>query len=86
MSGGKELVLETLRRATSQEAEVLKPAEQQLQQWETEPGFYSTLVEIFSEYSLEVNVRFLAVLYFKNGVDRYWRKTAPNAISEEEKI
>lgn len=32
MSGGKELVLETLRRATSQEAEVLKPAEQQLQQ------------------------------------------------------
>ncbi|XP_050703049.1 importin-11-like [Eriocheir sinensis] len=85
MSGGKELVLETLRRATSQEAEVLKPAEQQLQQWETEPGFYSTLVEIFSEYSLEVNVRFLAVLYFKNGVDRYWRKTAPNAILEEEK-
>lgn len=46
MSGGKELVLETLRRATSQEAEVLKPAEQQLQQWETEPGFYSTLVEV----------------------------------------
>lgn len=30
-------------------------------------------------------MRFLAVLYFKNGVDRYWRKTAPNAISEEEK-
>uniref|UniRef100_A0A0P4WDI7 Importin N-terminal domain-containing protein n=1 Tax=Scylla olivacea TaxID=85551 RepID=A0A0P4WDI7_SCYOL len=85
MSGGKELVLETLRRATSQEAEVLKPAEQQLQLWETEPGFYSTLVEIFSEYSLEVNVRWLAVLYFKNGVDRYWRKTAPKAISEEEK-
>lgn len=46
MSGGKELVLETLRRATSQEAEVLKPAEQQLQQWEAEPGFYSTLVEV----------------------------------------
>lgn len=46
MSGGKELVLETLRRATSQEAEVLKPAEQQLQLWETEPGFYSTLVEV----------------------------------------
>ena len=46
MSGGKELVLDTLRRATSQEAEVLKPAEQQLQLWETEPGFYSTLVEV----------------------------------------
>lgn len=85
MSGGKELVLDTLRRATSQDAATLKPAEQQLQEWETEPGFYSTLVEIFSEHSLEVNVRWLAVLYFKNGVDRYWRKTAPKAITEEEK-
>lgn len=85
MSGGKELVLETLKRAASQQAEVLKPAEQQLQLWETEPGFYSTLVEIFSEHSLELNVRWLAVLYFKNGVDRYWRKTAPKAIAEEEK-
>ncbi|XP_066986451.1 importin-11 [Macrobrachium rosenbergii] len=85
MSGGKELVLETLRLATSQDAEVLRPAEERLQEWETEPGFYSTLVEIFSEHSIEVNVRWLGVLYFKNGVDRYWRKTAPKAISEEEK-
>lgn len=85
MSGGRELVLDTLRRATSQEAEILKPAELQLQEWETEPGFYSTLVEIFSDHGLEVNVRWLAVLYFKNGVDRYWRKTAPKAIKEEEK-
>lgn len=44
------------------------------------------VLQIFSEYSLEVNVRWLAVLYFKNGVDRYWRKTAPKAISEEEKV
>lgn len=44
------------------------------------------MFQIFSEYSLEVNVRWLAVLYFKNGVDRYWRKTAPKAISEEEKV
>lgn len=46
MSGGKELVLETLRQSTSQQAEVLKPAEQQLQEWETERGFYFTLVEV----------------------------------------
>ena len=44
------------------------------------------MLQIFSEYSLEVNVRWLAVLYFKNGVDRYWRKTAPKAISEEERV
>ena len=28
---------------------------------------------------------FQAVLYLKNGIDRYWRKTAPNAIPLQEK-
>lgn len=37
------LVLETLTNACSQKADVLKPAERQLQQWETQPGFYSIL-------------------------------------------
>ncbi|XP_067143577.1 importin-11 [Centruroides vittatus] len=79
------LVLETLKKAASQNLELLKPAEQQLKCWETQPGFYTTLLTIFSNYSIDINVRWLAVLYFKNGVDRYWRKTAPNAISEDEK-
>lgn len=79
------LVLETLTNACSQKADVLKPAERQLQQWETQPGFYSILSEIFSNHSIDVNVRWLAVLYCKNGVERYWRKTAPNAMSEDEK-
>ncbi|XP_013780751.1 importin-11-like [Limulus polyphemus] len=79
------LVLNTLRNASNQDAQLLKPAEQQLRLWETQPGFYSTLLAIFSNYEIEVNVRWLAVLYFKNGVDRYWRRNAPNAISEEEK-
>lgn len=79
------VVLSTLERAASQNAEILKPAESKLKEWETEPGFYSILLNIFSNHSIDVNVRWLAVLYFKNGVDRYWRKTAPNAISEGEK-
>lgn len=79
------IVLETLRKATSQNAEQLKPAEQQLKCWETEKGFYSALMSVFSDHSLEVNVRWLAVLYIKNGIERYWRKTATNAIAEDEK-
>eukprot|EP00058_Branchiostoma_floridae_P024325 XP_002609815.1 hypothetical protein BRAFLDRAFT_114481 [Branchiostoma floridae] len=79
------VVLETLTKATSQDQTILKPAEQQLKQWETQPGFYSILVTIFSNHAISLNVRWLAVLYFKNGVDRYWRRTAPNAIPEEEK-
>ncbi|XP_076103519.1 importin-11-like [Mytilus galloprovincialis] len=78
-------VLEALHNACSQNADILKPAEKQLQDWEIHPGFYSVLSEIFSNHSIDVNVRWLAVLYCKNGVEKYWRKTAPNAMKEEEK-
>lgn len=32
---------------------------------------------IVNNHMLDVNVRWLAVLYFKNGIDRYWRRVAP---------
>ncbi|CAH1127188.1 unnamed protein product [Ceutorhynchus assimilis] len=79
------LVLEVLHSASSQDPQVLKPAEEKLKQWETEPGFYSVLYNIIANHTLNINVRWMAVLYMKNGIDRYWRKNAPNAISEEEK-
>ena len=80
-----QLVVGCLREASSQNPVNIKQAEEQLKQWESEPGFYSILLNVFSDLSLDVNIRWQAVLYFKNGVDRYWRKNAPNAISEEEK-
>ncbi|OXU25748.1 hypothetical protein TSAR_016911, partial [Trichomalopsis sarcophagae] len=40
---------------------------------------------IFSNETLTVNVRWIAVLYFKNGVDKYWRKNAPGEIAADEK-
>ena len=70
-------VLDALTRASSQNTAVLKPAEQQLKSWETQPGFYTVLQTIFSNHALDDNVRWLAVVYFKNGIDRYWRKSAP---------
>ncbi|XP_050667991.1 importin-11 [Leptidea sinapis] len=80
------LVLDTLNRATSQNTDVLKPAEKKLEEWEIEPGFYSVLLNVMSNHSVDVNVRWLAVMCFKNGVDRYWRRNAPHAISDDEKI
>ncbi|KAM8960146.1 importin-11 isoform 2-T2 [Pelodytes ibericus] len=85
LNSASSVVLQVLTRASSQNSAVLKPAEEQLKQWETQPGFYSVLLNIFTNHSLDVNVRWLAVLYFKNGIERYWRKVAPHAISEEEK-
>uniref|UniRef100_A0A3Q3G2L6 Importin-11 n=1 Tax=Kryptolebias marmoratus TaxID=37003 RepID=A0A3Q3G2L6_KRYMA len=84
MDSASSVVLQALTQATSQDTAVLKPAEEQLRQWETQPGFYSVLLNIFNNHMLDVNVRWLAVLYFKNGIDRYWRRVAP-ALSEEEK-
>uniref|UniRef100_A0A3Q2QX65 Importin-11 n=1 Tax=Fundulus heteroclitus TaxID=8078 RepID=A0A3Q2QX65_FUNHE len=85
MDSASSVVLRALTQATSQDTAVLKPAEEQLRQWETQPGFYSVLLNIFNNHTLDVNVRWLAVLYFKNGIDRYWRRVAPHALSEEEK-
>ncbi|KAH3830260.1 hypothetical protein DPMN_103501 [Dreissena polymorpha] len=79
------LVVETLTNACSQEMTILTPAEQQLQQWQTQPGFYTILSTIFCNHEIDMNVRWLSVMYIKNGVDRYWRRTAPNAMREEEK-
>ncbi|XP_036265603.1 importin-11 isoform X1 [Pipistrellus kuhlii] len=85
LNSASTVVLQVLTQATSQDTAVLKPAEEQLKQWETQPGFYSVLLNIFTNHDLDVNVRWLAVLYFKNGIDRYWRRVAPHALSEEEK-
>uniref|UniRef100_A0A8C7ZJ81 Importin-11 n=1 Tax=Oryzias sinensis TaxID=183150 RepID=A0A8C7ZJ81_9TELE len=85
IDSASSVVLQALTQATSQDTAVLKPAEEQLRQWETQPGFYSVLLNIFNNHMLDVNVRWLAVLYFKNGIDRYWRRVAPHALSEEEK-
>ncbi|XP_040196349.1 importin-11 [Rana temporaria] len=85
LNSASTVVLQVLTQAASQDSSVLKPAEEQLKQWETQPGFYSVLLNIFTNHSLDVNVRWLAVLYFKNGIERYWRRVAPNALSEVEK-
>ena len=44
MDGASSVVLQALTHATSQDTAVLKPAEEQLRQWETQPGFYSVLL------------------------------------------
>lgn len=38
---------------------------------------YVCLQTVMSDHSLDINVRWIAVLYMKNGIDKYWRKNAP---------
>jgi len=53
ISAASAAVLDTLRRACSQDATVLKPAVAQLQSWENQPGFYSILAVKIITFILE---------------------------------
>lgn len=68
------MVFQALEFACSQDTVQLKQAEAKLAEWETEPGFYTTLLRIFSDHSFPVNVRWMAAVYFKNGINKYWRR------------
>lgn len=65
LSTAGPLVLETLTNACSQKADILKPSERQLQQWETQPGFYSILSVCFS-YLISLNYTVLMNLFFRD--------------------
>ncbi|CAO3687345.1 unnamed protein product [Umbelopsis vinacea] len=79
MADPRGQLLAVLHNAASQQPEKLKGAQQQLKQWETLPIF------MLHFNSLPINIRFVAGLYLKNGIDAYWRKTAKNAIRPEER-
>ena len=70
LEGVGQVVLEVLGRAASQDPAAIRQAEEQLKAWEAQPGFYTALLTVFSDMNIDVNIRWQAVLYFKNGVDR----------------
>ncbi|KAF9933041.1 hypothetical protein FBU30_006717 [Linnemannia zychae] len=82
----RESLLTVLGEAASQDPARMQSAVTQLQQWEATPQFNATLQDIFYDKSIDTNIRWQAIIYLKNGIDKYWRKTAKNAISPEEKV
>ncbi|KAF9282312.1 hypothetical protein BGZ68_006073 [Mortierella alpina] len=81
----RDALLAVLAEAASQEQARMQSAVTQLQQWETTPQFNATLQDIFYDRSLDTNIRWQAIIYLKNGIDKYWRRAAKNAIAPEEK-
>lgn len=51
------MVLEVLQRASSQNPDILKPAETKLKEWETQPGFYTVLFVSFIINPLNSNTK-----------------------------
>lgn len=81
----RQLVVSTLSNASQPTAQALKVATQQIGNWEKTPGYYTILQSIYADFSLRNEVRFQAIIQLKNGIDKYWRKTAFNAMNKNEK-
>ncbi|KAF9586226.1 hypothetical protein BGW38_008319 [Lunasporangiospora selenospora] len=75
----REVLLSVLAEAASQDPERMKNAVTQLQQWEFTPQFNATLQDIFYDRTIDTNIRWQAIIYLKNGIDKYWRKSAKQA-------
>ncbi|XP_022767781.1 importin-11-like isoform X2 [Durio zibethinus] len=82
-------VYSLLANSMSQDETIRKPAEAALSQFESRPGFCSCLMEVIAAKDLasQVDIRLMASVYFKNSINRYWRKRRDSSgISGEEKL
>ncbi|KAK4191799.1 putative importin-11 [Podospora australis] len=78
---GKALEAATISTDHSQR----QSASQQLQSWESHPDYFPSLQTIFLDKSARREIRYLAIIVLKNGIDRYWRPKAKHAIRPAEK-
>lgn len=70
------ILVNILQSASSSDPNQIQTGTKQLAQWEKSPGFYPHLQSAYLDPRLPVEVRYLAVISLKNGIDKYWRKTA----------
>jgi hypothetical protein len=70
------ILYHVLRSASSTNPTQIQTGAKQLQTWERAPRFYPLLQSVFLDKSLPYEVRYLAIIQLKNGIDKYWRKTA----------
>lgn len=80
VSSPQYMVYEALQCVCSQDTALLKSAESKLTEWEVQPGFYTTIVRLMFHPEVNSNVRWMATVYFKNGINKYWRRNAPKYV------
>ncbi|KAI0158257.1 putative importin 11 [Xylariaceae sp. FL1272] len=75
-----------LESASSHDASKRQAAGQQLSSWEANPDYYPALQTVFLDKTLPRDIRLLAIIQLKNGIDRFWRYSKlKNAIQPAEK-
>jgi Importin-beta N-terminal domain len=79
------LVFKTLEQASGSNSQLVGVASSQLSNWETQPGYYSALQDVYANTNNYQSIRFQAIIQLKNGIDKYWRKTSAHVITKQEK-
>ncbi len=72
----EKLLVHSLTSAASTNPSQIQTGTKQLQQWEKSPGYYKHLQSAYLDQRLPIEIRYLAIIQLKNGIDKYWRKTA----------
>jgi hypothetical protein len=81
----ESILLHVLKGATSTDPQQIQTSTKQLQTWETQKHYFVHLQSAFIDRRLPLEIRYLAIIQLKNGIDKYWRKTANNAVDSEDK-
>jgi DsbC/DsbD-like thiol-disulfide interchange protein len=69
-------LVHTLQSAASSNPQQIQTGTKQLQSWEKSQGYYVHLQSVYLDKRLPFEIRYLAIIQLKNGINNYWRKTA----------
>jgi hypothetical protein len=79
------IFLQVLKGAASSDPQRIRTSTTQLEEWQTRTGYFILLQSAFADRTLPFEVRYLASIQLKNGVDKFWRKHANNEIAKSDK-
>ena len=68
-------ILTCIEHTLISDAKVIKQAEDQLYEYQKQPGFTSFLLNVVTDNSIAMNVRLSAAIYMKNKIQRSWNTT-----------
>ncbi|SJM88698.1 probable Importin beta SMX1 [Zygosaccharomyces bailii] len=77
----EQAILACIEQTMVADAKVIKIAEQQLFQFQKQPGFTTFLLQVVSNQEVPLNIRLSSAIYFKNKIQRSW-----NAVNREDGI
>ncbi|KAJ2499126.1 hypothetical protein GGH96_003786 [Coemansia sp. RSA 1972] len=79
------VVIRVLETAVSQDPAQVAQAEESVKILATKPNFHAMLFDIFADRSVPTQIRWMATITLKNGIDKYWKRSALHPIKLPEK-